>query len=166
MKEAIFKKTCVISVFCIATLLFVLSIPMTSHGVDDSCCRDIDGDCYGISVNVAANIINITSLEGTDHAVVVHTNQDYGAVLLSETQVFVNDGDNEDCPIGSFGQRMDSNGNLDIYFPLDVLKDCEDDLEINYEFNVLRIQGVDTAGYTFCGESYMHIVGKQGPGKP
>ena len=159
MNEAIFKKTCVISVFCIPMLLFVLSIPMTSHG-SDSC-----GD-YPISVNVAPYIVNITS-QGEGHAVVVHTNQHFTIVDRDETQVFVNDGvDGEDCPLEYFGQREDDNGHLDIYFILDELKNCEDDLEINYEFNILRIEGVDTKGLTFCGESDMHIVGKQGPGKP
>ena len=158
MKKAIFKKTRVISVFCIATLLFVLSIPMTSHG-DDSC-----GD-YEISVNVAANIINITSLEETDHAVVVHTNQNYTIVDHKMTEVFVNDGVNDDCPIESLWQREDSNGNLDISFQLDDLKKCRDFLEIDYEFNILRIEGVDNGGDEFCGESYMYIVGKKGPGK-
>jgi hypothetical protein len=158
MNEAIFKKTFVISVFCIATLLFVLSIPMTSHGGDP--CGD-----YEISVNVAPNIVNITS-QGEGHAVVVHTLQDFTIVNREQTQVFVNDGDNGDCPIADFGQREDDNGHLDIYFLLDDLKDCKGDLEINSEFNILRIEGVDTYENTFCGESYMHIVGKQGPGKP
>ena len=166
MNKAIFKKTCVISIFCIATLLFMLSIPMTSHGGDY--CNDFD---IVIRANVAANIINITSLENTDHAVVVHTNQYYPAVDLDSTQIFVNngevnnDGTYNDCEIELLSKRMDSNGNLDISFQLDDLKDCEDYLEINSEFNILRIEGVKTDGTTFCGESDMHIVGKQGPGK-
>jgi hypothetical protein len=131
---------------------------MTSHG------GDYCGD-YEITVNVAANIINITS-QGEGHAVVVHTLQDFMSVNLEETQVFVNDGENGDCEIEDFGQREDDNGHLDIYFLLDVLKEyCEDYLAINSEFNILRIEGVDTDGDPFCGESDMHIVGKQGPGK-
>jgi hypothetical protein len=130
---------------------------MTSHG------GDYCGD-YEITVNVAPNIINITS-QGEGHAVVVHTLQDFTIVDREQTQVFVNGGDNGDCLIESFGQREDDNGHLDIYFQLDDLKKCEDDLEINSEFNILRIEGVDTYGITFCGESDMHIVGKQGPGK-
>ena len=157
MNKSIFKKTYVISVFCIATLLFVLSIPMTSHG--DEFCGD-----YEISVNVAANIVNITS-QGEGHAVVVHTLQDFTIVDREKTQVFVNDGENEDCEMENFGQREDDNGHLDIYFLLDDLLGCKDYLEKNYEFNILRIEGVDTYGKTFCGESDMHIVGKQGPGK-
>ena len=156
MNNAIFKKNCVISLFCIATLLFVFIIPMTSHG-DDSC-------GYEIAVNVAPNIVNITS-QGEGHAVVVHTLQHYTIVDRNQTQVFVNDGANEDCEIESFGQREDDNGHLDIYFQLDDLKKCKGDLEINYEFNILRIEGVDTDEAMFCGESDMHIVGKQGPGK-
>ena len=157
MNKSIFKKTYVISVFCIATLLFVLSIPMTSHG--DEFCGD-----YEISVNVAANIVNITS-QGEGHSVVVHTNQHYDYVELGETQVFVNDGENGDCEIVNFGQREDDNLHLDIYFLIDDLQNCENFLEINDEFNILRVVGVDTNGNTFCGESDMHIVGKQGPGK-
>jgi hypothetical protein len=78
----------------------------------------------------------------------------------------VNDGgDNGDCPIEDFGQRKDDLGFLDIYFLLEDLKYCADDLEINSEFNIFRIEGVRLNGSTFCGESDMHIVGKQGPGK-
>ena len=159
MNRSIFKKTCVIPVCCIAMLLFVLSDPMTSHAGD--ACSAFD---YEIEVRVAANIINITS-QGEGHAVVVHTLQDYWSVDRELTEVFVNDGDNGDCAIASFGQREDDNGHLDIYFPLDVLQDCADDLEIDSELNILRVEGVDTDEITFCGESYMHIVGKQGPGK-
>ena len=157
MNEAIFRKTCVISVYCIAMLLFMLSNPMISHG-GDSC------DGYEISVNVAANIINITS-QGEGHSVVVHTNQHYDYVELDETQVFVNDGENGDCQIANFGQREDDNLHLDIYFLIDELQNCENFLEINHEFNILRVEGIDTNGNTFCGESYMHVVGMQGPGK-
>lgn len=160
MNNAIFKKTCVISVSCVAMLLFVLSIPITSHG---------DDDCDDISVRVAANIINITS-QGEGHAVVIHTLQDFWRVDLDQTQVFVNNGPRggEDCEIVDFGQREDDNGHLDIYFLLDNLKECEEYLEINYELNILRIEGVETdedGDKFFCGESDMHIVGKQGPGK-
>ena len=167
MSEAIFCKSSKLSVFCIATLLFVLSMPITSHGVDP-CCEDIDGACVEIRVNVAANIINITSLEGTDHAVVVHTNQYYFAVDTGGTKIFVNDGNGgDDCEITSFGQRPDFYDNLDISFQLDELKPCTGALEIDYEFNKLRIVGVrkDVDNTTFCGESDMHIVGKQGPGR-
>ena len=87
MNKAIFKKTCVISIFCIATVLFMLSIPMTSHGDVTLATRR-----YEITVNVAPNIVNITS-QGEGHAVVVHTNQYYDDVNLGETQVFVNDGE-------------------------------------------------------------------------
>jgi len=161
MSKATFYKSSRLSVFCIATLLFVLSTSMTSYGQEP--CGN-----YEISVNVAANRINITSLDGTAHAVVVHTNQHYSIVNRSLTQVFVNDGENGDCPIASFGQREDDNGHLDIYFLLDSLKACAGALVKNYEFNILRIEGVETGEDdppTFCGESYMHIVGKQGHDK-
>ena len=160
MSKAIFYKSSRFSVLCIVTLLFVLTIPITSHGAG-SCA--IAG--YEITVNVAPNIVNITS-QGEGHAVVVHTLQDFTIVDREKTQVFVNDGDNEDCKIKSFGQREDDNGNLDIYFPLEELKECEGALAINSEFNILRIEGVEAESeITFCGESDMHIVGKQGPGK-
>ena len=157
MNEALFKKTWAISIFCIATLLFMLSIPMTSQG-DDSCTNTIN-------VNVAPNII-YTPSQGEGLAVVVHTNQDYCAVDLSATQIFVNDGNNGYCLITYFGQREDDNGHLDIYFLLDYLIECKDYLEINSEGNVFRIEGIRHDESTFCGEADMHIVGKQGPNKP
>ena len=46
-----------------------------------------------------------------------------------------------DCQIASFGQREDDNGNLDIYFPLDELKTCEDDLA-----NKFRVQHIAHRG--------------------
>ena len=163
MSKAIFYKSSRLSVFCIVTLLFALSIPVTSHG-GGSC----DSARYEIIVNVAPNIVNITS-QGEGHAVVVHTLQDFTIVMQADTRVFVNDGDNsdnEDCKIKSFGQREDDNGNLDIYFPLEELKECEGNLAMNSEFNILRIEGVEAESkITFCGESDMHIVGKQGSGK-
>lgn len=167
MNKAIFKKNCMISFFCIATLLLMLSIPLTSLGDDELPWCDDNPDCYEIRVNVAANIINITSLEKTDHAVVVHTKQYYPAVSLGGTEIFVNNGDDgaADCQITRLWQRMDSNGNLDISFQLDDLKSCEDYLTKDYEFNILRIEGVKTDETPFWGESYMYIVGKQGPDK-
>ena len=153
MTKSILKKIWLPSILCIAMISFLLPYPMTCYGEEESC-----GD-YEISVNVAANIIIITS-QGEGHAVVVHTLQHYDNVDRDETEVFV-----EDCPITSFGQREDDNLHLDIYFPLDELKLCEDALVINSEFNILRVEGVDTEKCEFWGESYIHIVGKQGPGR-
>ena len=138
MNRIAFRKIRFSLVLCIAAMLFVFNTPMTSHG----------DDCgYEITVNVAANIINITS-QGEGHAVVVHTNQDWFELIeenydtLGLTEVFVNDGDIvNDCIIGSFGQREDDNGHLDIYFPLDELIKCEKDLDIGSEDNILRVEG-------------------------
>ena len=107
----------------------------------------------GVGVGVGVGGIGVGVNVGVNVEVIVGVNEG------------VNDGDNEDCPIESFGQREDDNGHLDIYFQLDDLKNCKGDLEINSESNILRIEGVDTDETTFCGESDMHIVGKQGPGK-
>lgn len=148
MEKVLFKAMGMSFVFCIAAMLFVLNTPIISYG--DDC-------VYEISVNVAANIVNIDS-QGEGHAVVVHTNQDFSIVDRDFTTVFV-----DDCKILSFGQREDDNGNLDVYFLLESLKLCQD-LDINSDPNTLFIDGVSTDG-AFCGDASMRIVEKQGPPK-
>lgn len=149
MNKAIFKRICLLSVFCVAMISLALYLPMTCYG---------QGDCPdSLRVEVSPYQVNIDA-GGAEHYVRVLTYTWYSNTAAAF--VYINDNDDPIDPEDIILTR-DSVGHLVVKIDLEALQ--ETNLEVDtYHYLKIVVYLKDPEGECIEGTGEIYIIGKKG----
>ena len=149
MNKAIFKKICLLSVFCIAMISLALYLPMMCYG---------QGDCPdSLRVEVSPYQVNIDA-GGAEHYVRVLTYTWYSNTAAAF--VYINDNDDPIDPEDIILTR-DSVGHLVVKIDLEALQEAN--LEVDtYHYLKIVVYLKDPADECIEGTGEIYIIGKKG----
>lgn len=149
MSKAIYKKVCLVSVFCIAVISSTLYVPKTCYG--EAVCP------ISLGVEVSPYQVNIDS-GGEEHYVRVLTYTQYSNT--AEAFVYIND---EAIESEYIQLTRDSVGHLVVKVDLDALKDVGLIVDTFHDLKISVVLKADIDGcYEKEGVGGIYIIGKQG----
>lgn len=149
MNRAISKKVGILSIFCIAIMIFALYPPLTCYGDEDS-----------MGVDFSPKIINIAS--GRLGEIRVFTDMKYSAFVAEGDSVFIYFNESDDS-VPNIRATRDSWGNLILKFNLEDLLAVESDLVAD-NFNNAYVVVVMNNGDEYSGsDDEVYLVDKKAP---
>lgn len=149
MNKAIFKRTCLSSILCIAMMSFLLHFSMTCYGEEEPC---------PIRVEVSPYQVNIDS-GGAEHYVRILTYARYSNT--AEAFVYIND--NEDSIDGEYiVLTRDSVGHLVVKIDLIALQNAGLEVDAYHDLKIVveLKEGTDECSEQE-GTGEIYIIGKQ-----
>jgi len=149
MNKAIFKKTCLSSILCIAIMTFALYVPLTCDGAE-----------YSMGVDFSPKIINIESARLGE--IRVFTDMRYSAFVANGNSIFLYFNESGES-VPNIRATRDSLGNLILRFSIEDLLVVEEDLRVD-DFNNVEAVVIMNNGDEYSGfDDDVYVLDKKAP---